>query len=50
MLRIAVPIFQNRVSPVLDSCERLLVIDIEKESEIENARSFSLTICPYRNV
>ncbi len=40
MLRIAVPIFQNRVSPVLDSCERLLVIDIEKESEIERKEFF----------
>jgi predicted Fe-Mo cluster-binding NifX family protein len=29
MERIGIPIFESRVSPVLDSCKRLLVVDIE---------------------
>jgi predicted Fe-Mo cluster-binding NifX family protein len=29
MERIAIPIFQKRVSPVLDACNRLLIIDLE---------------------
>jgi predicted Fe-Mo cluster-binding NifX family protein len=40
MSRIAVPIFQKRISPVLDCCERLLVIDIDQESEIERKDLF----------
>jgi predicted Fe-Mo cluster-binding NifX family protein len=35
MKRILVPIFQERVSPVFDSCKRLLVIDVEAGKEIE---------------
>jgi predicted Fe-Mo cluster-binding NifX family protein len=33
MKRVAIPIFRNRVSPVFDSCERLLIIDIDQNSE-----------------
>ena len=33
MKRVAIPIFQQRVSPVLDSCRHLLLIDIEKGTE-----------------
>jgi predicted Fe-Mo cluster-binding NifX family protein len=33
MRKIAVPIFQNRVSPVLDSCKYLLVVDTEAMAE-----------------
>ena len=32
MVRIAIPIFHKRVSPVLDACIRLSVIDIEGKS------------------
>ena len=36
MERIAIPIFQNRISPVLDACRNLMVVDIEdgKESRL----------------
>ncbi|MGD8985611.1 MAG: NifB/NifX family molybdenum-iron cluster-binding protein [Desulfobacteraceae bacterium] len=35
MTRIAIPIFKSRVSPVLDTCTRILVVDIEEKREIE---------------
>ena len=35
MKKVAIPIFQNRVSPVLDSCRHMLVIDIEKGAEVD---------------
>lgn len=34
MERVGIPIFESRVSPVLDSCKRLLVIDIEGGREV----------------
>jgi predicted Fe-Mo cluster-binding NifX family protein len=34
MIRIALPVFHKRVSPVLDNCTRLLVIDFAQGSEI----------------
>ena len=34
MERVAIPVFESRVSPVLDSCQRMVVVDIEKGSEI----------------
>ena len=34
MRRIAIPIFQSRVSPVLDSCTYILIVDIEQNLEI----------------
>jgi len=34
MKKVAIPIFQNRVSPVLDSCRHMLVIDIEQGAEV----------------
>lgn len=33
MIRIAIPIFQKRISPVLDSCKRLIIVDAEKGRE-----------------
>ena len=33
MRRIAIPIFQSRVSPVLDSCTSMLIMDIEQSQE-----------------
>jgi predicted Fe-Mo cluster-binding NifX family protein len=41
MIRIAIPIFHKRVSPVLDTCTRLLIIDIDQEIEI-NRQEISL--------
>jgi predicted Fe-Mo cluster-binding NifX family protein len=35
MNRVALPIFKMRVSPVFDSCTRLLLVDIEKGHEID---------------
>jgi predicted Fe-Mo cluster-binding NifX family protein len=35
MIRIAIPIFHNRVSPVLDTCTRLLIVDFEGKIEVE---------------
>jgi len=35
MIRIAIPIFHHRVSPVLDTCTRLLVIDYDGRCEID---------------
>ena len=34
MIRIAIPVFHKRVSPVLDNCTRLLIIDFDQGSEI----------------
>jgi predicted Fe-Mo cluster-binding NifX family protein len=34
MERIAIPIFESRISPVLDACSRLLVVDIEGGREV----------------
>jgi len=35
MKKVAIPIFQNRVSPVLDSCRHMLVIDIEQGAVVQ---------------
>jgi predicted Fe-Mo cluster-binding NifX family protein len=34
MNRIAIPVFKSRVSPVFDSCARLLLVDLEQNQEI----------------
>ena len=34
MIRIAIPIFRKRVSPIIDNCTRLLVIDFDQDVEI----------------
>ncbi len=34
MVRVAIPIFRSRVSPVFDSCTRVIVIDFEQNREI----------------
>jgi predicted Fe-Mo cluster-binding NifX family protein len=34
MNRIAIPVFKSRVSPVLDSCARLLLVDLDQGQEI----------------
>ncbi|BBO71185.1 hypothetical protein DSCA_51150 [Desulfosarcina alkanivorans] len=35
MIRIAIPIFRNKVSPVFDSCTRVFLVDIEANREID---------------
>jgi len=35
LTRVAIPIFRMRVSPVLDSCTRLLLVDIERGHEVD---------------
>jgi len=34
MIRIAIPIFHKRVSPIIDNCTRLLILDLDQGSEI----------------
>jgi predicted Fe-Mo cluster-binding NifX family protein len=34
MERVAIPVFESRVSPVLDSCNHMVVVDIEGGCEI----------------
>ena len=34
MNRIAIPVFKSRVSPVFDSCARLLLVDLDQKQEI----------------
>jgi predicted Fe-Mo cluster-binding NifX family protein len=34
MERVGIPVFESRVSPVLDTCKRLLVIDIDGTCEV----------------
>jgi predicted Fe-Mo cluster-binding NifX family protein len=34
MERVGIPIFESRISPVLDSCNRLLVVDIDGDNEV----------------
>jgi len=41
MVRIGIPIFHDRVSPVLDTCSRLLIIDFEDNVEIERREVFT---------
>ena len=40
MTKVAIPIFHNRVSPVLDSCTHMLVVDIDQSSEMERENVF----------
>lgn len=40
MERVAIPIFESRVSPVLDSCARMLVIDFESGREVGRQEIF----------
>jgi predicted Fe-Mo cluster-binding NifX family protein len=35
MNRIAIPVYKSRVSPVFDSCARLLLIDLDQHREID---------------
>jgi predicted Fe-Mo cluster-binding NifX family protein len=34
MERVGLPVFESRISPVLDSCNRLLVVDIQNGREV----------------
>ncbi len=35
MIRVAIPIFRMRVSPVFDTCTRIIIVDIETSREID---------------
>jgi predicted Fe-Mo cluster-binding NifX family protein len=35
MNRIAIPVYKSRVSPVFDSCARLLLIDLNQNQEVD---------------
>jgi predicted Fe-Mo cluster-binding NifX family protein len=35
MNRIAIPVYKSRVSPVFDSCTRLLLIDLNQNQEVD---------------
>jgi predicted Fe-Mo cluster-binding NifX family protein len=35
LTRAAIPVFRKRVSPVFDSCSRILLVDIEKGREVD---------------
>ena len=35
MTRVAIPIFRMKVSPVFDSCSRVLLVDIENDREVD---------------
>lgn len=38
MVRIAIPIFHARVSPILDNCTRLLILDLDEGREIKRQK------------
>jgi len=40
MTRVAIPTFQNRVSPVLDTCQHLLILDIQQHREVSREAVF----------
>jgi predicted Fe-Mo cluster-binding NifX family protein len=40
MTKVAIPTFQKRVSPVLDTCKHLLVVTFENGSEIDRESIF----------
>jgi len=35
MIRVAIPVFRSRVSPVFDTCTRLLVFDFDQGKEVK---------------
>ena len=37
MNRIAIPVYKSRISPVFDSCTRLLLIDLDQNHEIDRS-------------
>ncbi len=40
MIRVAIPTFKNRVSPVIDSCTHMLIVDIARSVEMERENVF----------
>ena len=40
MVRVAIPIFRSRISPVFDSCTRVLLVDIEHNREMERSEIY----------
>ena len=41
MERVGIPVFESRISPVLDACNRLLLVDIDEGREV-NRQEISL--------
>ena len=39
-MKVAIPIWENRVSPVLDTASRLLVIDVENRQETSRSETY----------
>ncbi len=37
MERIAIPIFQSRISPVLDACNELMIVDLSEAGPVQRA-------------
>jgi predicted Fe-Mo cluster-binding NifX family protein len=42
MVRVGIPVFESRVSPVLDTCRRMLVVDIEAGIEVMKIQEIAL--------
>jgi len=40
MVRVAIPIFRSRVSPIFDSSTRVMLVDIEHNNEIERSEIY----------
>lgn len=45
MKRVAIPTFQNRISPVLDSCRHMLLLDIENGNEMDRRNVYLGEMC-----
>ena len=43
-MRIAIPIFHNRISPILDTCTRLMVVDYE-DAIVTRKKEIALEFC-----
>jgi len=39
-MRIAIPVWENKVSPVLDTARRLLIVDVKEQKEISRLEVF----------
>jgi predicted Fe-Mo cluster-binding NifX family protein len=40
MVRVAIPIFRSRVSPVFDSCTRVMLVDVKHNQEIKRSEIY----------
>jgi predicted Fe-Mo cluster-binding NifX family protein len=44
--RVAIPIFRARVSPVFDSCQQLLVVEMEEDRQVLRSRIYLDQLSP----